>query len=250
MKISSKEYEQFSKQIILKKIGIIGQQKLKSSKVLILGMGGLGCPLSIYLASLGVGTIGIVDDDKVELSNLNRQIIYNTNDLGKYKVDIAKLRIKKINNRLNVKSFKIRINKKNVENLIKNFDIICDGTDNFETRLLVNDYSLKQKKILISAAVSGFDGHLFKFDFRKKTPCYRCFMPEIPENNINCDVEGVIPTITGIMGTLQANEVLNSILNFNSDLEKKMIIFNSIKMSFRNVSLSKNKNCHNKCYDI
>ena len=247
MKISSKEYEQFSKQIILKKIGIIGQQKLKSSKVLILGMGGLGCPLSIYLASLGVGTIGIVDDDKVELSNLNRQIIYNTNDLGKYKVDVAKLRIKKINNRLNVKSFKIRINKKNVENLIKNFDIICDGTDNFETRLLVNDYSLKQKKILISAAVSGFDGHLFKFDFRKKTPCYRCFMPEIPDNNINCDVEGVIPTITGIMGTLQANEVLNSILNFNSDLEKKMIIFNSIKMSFRNVSLSKNKNCHNKC---
>ena len=250
MKISSKEYEKFSKQIILKKVGIIGQQKLKSSRVLILGMGGLGCPLLIYLASLGVGTIGIVDDDKVELSNLNRQIIYNINDLGKYKVDVAKLRIKKINNRLNIKSFKIRINKKNVENLIKNFDIICDGTDNFETRLLVNDYSLKQKKILISAAVNGFDGHLFKFDFRKKTPCYRCFMPEIPENNINCDVEGVIPTITGIMGTLQANEVLNSILNFNSVLEKKMIIFNSIKMSFRNVSLSKNKNCHNKCYDI
>jgi len=247
MKISSKEYEKFSKQIILKKVGIIGQQKLKSSRVLILGMGGLGCPLLIYLASLGVGTIGIVDDDKVELSNLNRQIIYNINDLGKYKVDVAKLRIKKINNRLNIKSFKIRINKKNVENLIKNFDIICDGTDNFETRLLVNDYSLKQKKILISAAVNGFDGHLFKFDFRKKTPCYRCFMPEIPENNINCDVEGVIPTITGIMGTLQANEVLNSILNFNSVLEKKMIIFNSIKMSFRNVSLSKNKNCRNKC---
>ena len=247
MKISSKEYEQFSKQIILKKIGIIGQQKLKSSRVLILGMGGLGCPLSIYLASSGVGTIGIVDDDKVELSNLNRQIIYNINDLGKYKVDIAKLRIKKINYRLNVKSFKIRINKKNVENLIKNFDIICDGTDNFETRLLVNDYSLKQKKILISAAVSGFDGHLFKFDFRKKTPCYRCFMPEIPENNINCDVEGVIPTITGILGTLQANEVLNSILNFKSDMGQKMIIFDSIKMNFRKVSLSKNKKCKNQC---
>ena len=247
MKISSKEYERFSKQIILKKFGIIGQQKLKSSRVLILGMGGLGCPLSIYLASSGVGTIGIVDDDKVELSNLNRQIIYNINDLGKYKVNVAKVKIKKINNRLNVKSFKIRINKKNVEKLIKNFDIICDGTDNFETRLLVNDYTLKQKKILISAAVSGFDGHLFKFDFRKKTPCYRCFMPEIPENNINCDVEGVIPTITGILGTLQANEVLNSILNFNSDLEKKMIIFNSIKMNFRTVSLGKNKNCRNKC---
>ena len=247
MKISSREYQRFSKQIVLKRIGVVGQQKLKSAKVLVLGMGGLGCPLSIYLASLGIGTIGIVDNDKVELSNLNRQIIYNLNDIGKFKVDVAKNKIKLINKNTIIKSYKIRINKINIAKLIKNFDIICDGTDNFKTRLLVNDYSLKQKKVLISAAVSGFDGHIFKFNFKKKTPCYRCFLPEIPEQNNNCDSEGVIPTITGIMGTLQANEVVNSVLNFNSKMEKKMIVFNSIKMNFRTINLSVNKNCSNKC---
>lgn len=247
MKISSKEYQRFSKQIILKKFGIIGQKKLKSSKVLVLGMGGLGCPLSIYLASLGVGTIGIVDNDKIELSNLNRQIIYNVKDIGKYKVNVAKNKIKLINKKTVVKSYRIRVNKHNIEKIIKNFDIVCDGTDNFKTRLLVNDHTLKQKKILISAAVRGFDGHIFKFNFKKKTPCYRCFLPEIPEQSNNCETEGVIPTITGIMGTLQANEVVNSILNFNSNMEKKMIIFNSIKMNFRTINLSKNKNCSNKC---
>ncbi len=247
MKISKREYQRFSKQIILKKIGIFGQKKLKSAKVLVLGMGGLGCPLTIYLSSLGIGTIGIVDNDKIELSNLNRQIIYNVNDIGKHKVDVAKSKIKLINKNSIIKSFKIRVNKNNIEKLIKDFDIICDGTDNFKTRLLVNDYTLKQKKILISAAVSGFDGHIFKFNFKKKTPCYRCFLPEIPEQNNNCEAEGVMPTITGIMGTLQANEVVNSILNLNSNLEKKMIVFNSIKMSFRTINLSRNKNCRNKC---
>ena len=247
MKISSKEYQKFSKKIILKKIGVIGQQKLKSAKVLVLGMGGLGCPLSIYLASLGIGTIGIVDNDKVELSNLNRQIIYNIKDIGKYKVDVAKNKIKLINENIIIKSYKIRVNKTNIRKLMKNFDIVCDGTDNFKTRLLVNDYALKQKKILISAAVNGFDGHFFKFNFKKKTPCYRCFLPEIPAQNNNCETEGVIPTVTGIMGTLQANEVVNSILNFNSNMEKKMIVFNSIKMNFRSIQLSKNKNCSNKC---
>ena len=180
MKISNKEYQKFSKQIILKKIGIIGQQKLKSAKVLVLGMGGLGCPLSIYLASLGIGTIGIVDNDKVELSNLNRQIIYNINDIGKHNVDVAKNKIKLLNKNTIINPHKIRVNKTNIEKLIKNFDIICDGTDNFKTRLLINDNAHKQKKILISAAVNGFDGHIFKFNFKKKTPCYRCFLPDIP----------------------------------------------------------------------
>jgi len=247
MKISNLEYQKFSKQIILKKFGIYGQKKIKSSRVLIIGMGGLGCPLSIYLSSLGVGAIGIVDNDTVELSNLNRQIVYNINDIGKNKVDIAKKKIKSINNKCKIKSYKTRADKSNIEKLIKNFDIICDGTDNFETRLLINDHCLKQKKILISAAVSGFDGHIFKFDFRKKTSCYRCFLPEIPLQNNNCEAEGVTPTITGIIGTLQANEVLNSILSFKSNMEKKMIIFNSIKMSFRKVNLSRNKNCKNQC---
>ena len=225
----------------------MGQKKIMSSKVLIIGMGGLGCPLALYLSGLGIGKIGIVDNDKIELSNLNRQIIYNYNDIGKYKVDIAKKRIKNINKNIFIKSYKLRLRKNNILNIIKNFDIICDGTDNFETRLLINDFCLKKKKILISAAVSGFDGHIFKFNFKKKTPCFRCYMPELPPNDNNCETDGVTPTLTGIIGTLQANEVLNSILFSSPDNEKQMIILNSMSMNFRKVRLTKNKKCKNKC---
>ena len=242
-----KDLDRYSKQIILKKFGIIGQKKIISSKVLIIGMGGLGCPLALYLAGLGVGKIGIVDNDKIELSNLNRQIIYDYNDIGKYKVDVAKKRIKNINKDIFIKSYKLRLSKNNILNIIKGFDIICDGTDNFETRLLINDFCLKMRKVLISAAVSGFDGHIFKFNFKKKTPCFRCYMPELPPNDNNCETEGVTPTLTGMMGTLQANEVLNSILFNKTNTEKKMIILNSISMRFRKVRLTKNKKCKNKC---
>ena len=247
MRLTNKALNRFSKQIILKNIGISGQKKIFSAKVLVIGAGGLGCPLILYLANSGVGNIGIVDDDKVDLTNLNRQILFTNDDLGKFKVVQAKKVIKKINKDIKVTIFKKKITKNNIANTIKKFDIICDGTDNFETRLLINDFCLKKKKILISAAVSGFDGHLFKFDFRKGTPCYRCFMPETPSEQLNCETEGVTPTITGILGTLQANEVLNSILNLNSNLEKKLLIFNSIDMNFRKVRLSKNKYCKNKC---
>ena len=225
----------------------MGQKKIMSSKVLIIGMGGLGCPLALYLSGLGIGKIGIVDNDKIELSNLNRQIIYNYNDIGKYKVDVAKKRIKNINKNIYIKSYKLRLSKNNILNIIKDFDIICDGTDNFETRLLINDFCLKKKKILISAAVSGFDGHIFKFNFKKKTPCFRCYMPELPPNDNNCETDGVTPTLTGIIGTLQANEVLNSILFSSPDNEKQMIILNSMSMNFRKVRLTKNKKCKNKC---
>ena len=242
-----KDLDRYSKQIILKKFGIIGQKKVISSKVLIIGMGGLGCPLALYLAGLGVGKIGIVDNDKIELSNLNRQIIYDYNDVGKYKVDVAKKRIKNINKNIFIKSYKLRLNKNNILNIIQDFDIICDGTDNFETRLLINDFCLKKRKVLISAAVSGFDGHIFKFNFKKKTPCFRCYMPEVPPNDNNCETEGVTPTLTGVIGTLQANEVLNSILFNKTENEKKMIVLNSISMRFRKVRLTKNKKCKNKC---
>ncbi len=247
MKISANEYKKFSKQIILKKFGLAGQKKIFSSKVLVIGIGGLGCPLSIYLASLGIGKIGIADNDKVELSNLNRQIIYSNKDIGKYKVELAKKRINLINKKTKVTTYKTRVNKDNIKNLIKDYDIICDGTDNFETRFLINDYCLKYKKILISGAVNGFDGQILKFDFRKKTPCFRCFMPHLPDETNNCETDGVTPTITGIVGTLQANEVLNTILNLKSNLEKKILIFNSIDMNFRKVKLSINKECKNKC---
>tara|TARA_B100001057_G_scaffold386972_1_gene394043 strand:+ start:69 stop:812 length:744 start_codon:yes stop_codon:yes gene_type:complete len=247
MTLSKKNIQKYSKQIILKKFGIIGQKKIMNSKVLIVGMGGLGCPLAIYLANLGIGNIGVVDDDKVEISNLNRQIIFNYSDIGKFKVDTAYKKLKKINKSLKVKIFKTRIDKSNIKKIIRNYDIICDGTDNFKTRLLINDFCVEQKKILISAAVSGFNGHLFKFNFKKKTPCFRCYMPEAPDNENNCEDEGVTPPLTGIMGTIQANEVMNTILNVKTDLDNKILILNSLNMNVRKVKLSKNRACANKC---
>ena len=168
MKIDITDYKRFEKQIILKKIGLAGQKRIKKAKVLIIGMGGLGCPLLTYLASSGVCNIGIVDHDKVELSNLNRQILFNTSDIGKFKVNQAKSKINKIYKKIKIKTFKIKVSNRNIDSIINNFDIICDGTDNFNTRYLINDCCKKNKKILISAAISKFDGHLFKYDFKKK----------------------------------------------------------------------------------
>jgi len=247
MKLDFKDFKRFEKQIILKKIGLAGQKKIKNAKVLIIGMGGLGCPLLTYLASSGVCNIGVVDYDKVELSNLNRQILFNTSDVGKFKVNQAKSKINKIYKKIKIKTFKIKISKKNIDPIIKNFDIICDGTDNFNTRYLINDFCKKNKKILISAAISKFDGHLFKYNFKKNGPCFRCFMPDLPINQNNCETDGIFAPVAGIMGALQANEVLKTVLGLKDDLDNNMLIFNAFKMSIRRIKLSKNPKCINKC---
>ena len=212
MKINFKEFKRFEKQIILKNIGINGQKKIFNSRVLVIGIGGLGSPLLTYLATSGVGTIGIVDFDKVELSNLNRQTLFVTKDIGKFKVNQAKTYISKLNKKIRVKLLKKRCCL-NIKSIIKNFEIICDGTDNFDTRYLINDQCKKSKKILISAAISKYDGHLFKFNFKKKGSCYRCFMPEKPILENNCDTDGIFSPVAGVLGSLQANEVLKTILD-------------------------------------
>ena len=242
-----KDFKRFEKQIILKKIGISGQKKILNSKVLIIGIGGLGCPLLTYLAASGVGRIGIVDYDKVEISNLNRQTLFAQSDIGKFKVNQAKKNIKKINSKIKILTFNIKLNETNIKKVLKDFDIICDGTDNYETRYLINDECKRSKKILISAAISKFDGHLYKFNFRKRSSCYRCFMPEMPNDENNCQSEGIFSPIAGILGSMQANEVLKTILNFKNNLHNRMIIFNSIKSNFRNIELDYNLNCKNKC---
>ena len=247
MALNLKEFKRFEKQIILKKIGVSGQKKIKKANVLIIGVGGLGCPLLSYLASSGINNIGIVDYDKIELGNLNRQILFNTSDLGKYKVYQAKKRIKKIYNQIKIKTFKIKITKKNIGLILRKYNIICDGTDNFDTRLLINDYCKQKKKILISAAISKFDGHLFKFNFKKKIPCFRCFMPQQPIQEINCDVQGIFPPVAGILGSLQANEVLKTILNLKDDLNGNILIFDSLKMILRKTKIQINPKCSNVC---
>ena len=247
MAIKFKEFKRFEKQIILKKVGIAGQVKIKKAKVLIIGIGGLGCPLLTYLASSGINNIGIVDHDKVELGNLNRQILFNTSDLGKYKVIQAKSKVIKIYKKIKIKTFKKKISTKNINSILKDYNIICDGTDNFETRYLINDYCKSKKKILISGAISKFDGHLFKFDFKKKIPCFRCFMPDLPIRENNCETEGIFSPVAGILGSLQANEVLKTVLNLKDDLNNNFLVFNSLKMTLRRVKINKNPKCLNKC---
>ena len=244
--IKGEDYQKYYKQLILKKIGIIGQRKIINSKVLVIGAGGLGCPLILYLAYSGVGNIGIVDHDIIEISNLSRQILFTKRDIGKKKVIVAKKIIKKINNKITVDIYKNKIDKNNIDKIGKNYSIICDGTDNFKTRYLINDYCIKNKKILISAAINKFDGQLFNFDFRNKSACFRCFMPQIPSDELNCQSDGIMTTLAGMAGSLQANEVIKSILNIKSKKRGNLLIFNSLNSDFRTVKLLKNPDCKNK----
>lgn len=247
MELTFNDFKTFEKQIILKKIGISGQKKIKNSRVLIIGMGGLGCPLLTYLASAGVGNLGIIDHDKVEISNLNRQTLFNLSDIGKFKVVQAKKKIDKIFKAIKVKKFTAKIEKKNIRKILKSYEIICDGTDNFDTRYLINDECKKNKKILISAAINKFDGQVLKFNFKKKGSCLRCFMPEKPAQENNCGSEGIFSPVAGILGSLQANEVLKTILNLKDDLNNNILLFNALKSSLRKTKINSNPSCLNKC---
>jgi molybdopterin-synthase adenylyltransferase len=238
--------ERYSRQIVLKDIGTIGQKKIISAKVLIIGIGGLGSPAAEFLTRAGVGSIGIVDDDKVSLSNLHRQSLYNTNDIGKFKVEVARKKIKKINSSVKTKIYKIRLNKINFKKIIKDYDYIVDGSDNFYTKFLLNDFCYKFKKILITGAISKFDGHIFTFNFKnKKIPCLRCFFQDsdISDDLLNCESEGILGTVAGIIGTIQANEVLKKILGIGKSLDGYIFILDLLQLNFRKVKLKKRKNC-------
>ena len=243
--LNKNHIERYSRQIVLKDVGVVGQKKIRSSKVLIVGAGGLGCPIADYLSRAGVGTIGIADFDKINLSNIHRQNLYNSKDIGKYKVDVVKEKIKSINPFTKIKTYKKKITNKNLNNVIKSFDIIVDGSDNFKTKFLLNKYSIKYKKILIVGAISKFDGHVFTFDFKdKKTPCLRCFYQSEPSDEIlNCEAEGIMGPVAGIIGNIQANEVLKKILKIGKDLNKNILIINLLTLNFRKVAFKKNKNC-------
>ena len=244
--LNKKIIERFSRQIVLKDIGIVGQKKILSSKVLIIGAGGLGSPVAEFLSRAGVGSIGVVDDDKVSLSNLHRQSLYTTSDIGKFKVKIARDKIKKINPNIKVVIYKIRLNNNNFKKIINDYDYIVDGSDNFTTKFLLNDYCLKFNKILVTGAISKFDGHIFTFNFKdKKVPCLRCFFQksEISDDLLNCESGGILGTISGIVGTIQANEVLKKILNIGTGLDGYIFILDLLHLRFRKVKLNKRKNC-------
>jgi len=238
--------ERFSRQIILKDIGIIGQKKILASKVLIVGAGGLGCQAAEFLSRAGIGTIGIIDDDKVSLSNIHRQSLYQTADIDKLKVKKVKDKIKLINPNTKVKIYKFKLISNNVKKIVTNYDYIVDGSDNFKTKFLLNDFCLKLKKFLVTGAISKFDGHVFTFDFKnKKIPCLRCFFQklEISDNALDCESEGILGTVAGIVGTIQANEILKKILNIGENLNGYILILDLLNLNFRKVKIKKRKKC-------
>ena len=247
MKFTRKQIDRYSRQIILKRVGVIGQKKLLKSRVLIIGAGGLGSPISIYLAALGIGKIGIVDKDNVEISNLSRQIIFETNDVNKKKSSTAISKLRKINPDIKLKSFSKNLTIMNINKIAENFDLIIDGSDNFRTRFLINDYCLKNKKILISGAISKFDGQVYTFNSsKKKSPCLRCFIPTMPKNpNVdNCEYEGVLGPLAGIIGSIQANEAVKEILGIGDTLCGHILIIDALKLTFRKIKLNKRTDCY------
>ena len=245
-KLDKKQIERFSRQIILKNIGILGQKKIIQSKVLIVGMGGLGCPAAEFLTRAGIGRLGIIDYDNVELSNIHRQSLYGIEDLKKPKVKAALKKLNNINPKTRIVCYEIKLNKNNFSKIIKNYDYIIDGSDNFETKFLINDFCIKSKKILVTAAISKFDGHVFTFDFKnKKDPCLRCFFQEneISDDILNCEYEGILGTVAGIIGAFQANEILKYILNIGKNLNGFILIIDLLNLNFRKVKLNKRKEC-------
>lgn len=250
MTLTDDQLDRYARHIILSEIGGPGQKKLLHSKVLVIGAGGLGSPVLMYLAAAGVGTIGIVDDDAVSLSNLQRQIIHATGNVGKDKTGSAKEALANINPDTKVIVHQVRLNGDNAAALIKEYDIVADGCDNFETRLAVNAACFKEKVPLVSAALMKFDGQLATFRPHGQDPegnplpCYQCLVPKAPSmDGLSCAEVGILGTIAGVMGTLQATEVIKEILGIGESLAGKLMLYNGLDASFKTIKLPKDPKC-------
>ena len=241
--LSVDEKERYQKHLNLEEIGIDGQLKLKKSSVICIGAGGLGSSVLLYLAAAGVGKIGIVDNDQVEKSNLQRQIIHETNTVGNFKIDSALQRINRLNPNIEVFTFKTRINSENVLDIIKNFDIVCDCSDNFGTRYLINDACLILNKPLVFGSVQGFQGQISIFNLFEHSPNLRDLLPESPSktNVPSCSEFGVIGVSTGLIGILQVNEILKIILKRGEILDGNILIFNLLNMEMKKLTLKSDK---------
>ncbi len=240
--LKKSQIERFSRQLVLKNIGPIGQKKILSSRILVVGVGGLGCPAAESLVRAGVGTIGLIDKDIVNLSNIHRQSLFNSKDIKKSKVSVAAKKLKEINPLTKIQTYKSRLNEKNIKNIIKNYDLIIDGSDNFKTKFLINDYCIRFKKKLITGAISKFDGHIFTFDFKdKKTASLKSFYQEkeISDDILNCEFEGVLGTTASIVGATQANEALKMIMEIGQNLKNQILIIDLLNLNFRKVKFKK-----------
>jgi adenylyltransferase/sulfurtransferase len=248
MSLSDDELERYARHIVLREVGGVGQATLKAARVLVVGAGGLGSPLILYLAAAGVGTIGIVDFDSVSLSNLQRQIAHRTEDTGRAKTESAAGAAHAINPLVTVEQHPVRLTPQNAIELISRYDMVADGSDNFATRFLINDACYFAKKTLVSAAVTEFDGQLatFKaFDKSGEYPCYRCIFPEPPPAGTvpSCSEAGVLGAAAGVMGTLQAMEVMKEIIGIGERLAGKLLIYEALAARFRTVRVKPDPAC-------
>lgn len=234
----------YSRQLILREIGASGQEKLLNSKVLVIGAGGLGSPVLSYLAGSGVGTIGVSDFDTVGISNLNRQILYTTDDIGRKKVDMAGERLKAVNPDVKVIKYPYRINIDNIEELISEYDLVIDATDNFPARYLVSDCCFFMKKPLIEGAAVGFIGTVMTV-IPGESPCYRCLYPVPPQDGIipSCADTGIIGMVTGVIGSLQALEAVKVLLGIGNTLAGKVLFFNGFESKFEEIELKRSESC-------
>ena len=240
--LKKSQIERYSRQLVLKNIGAKGQEKILSAHILIVGVGGLGCPAAENLVRSGIGNIGLIDDDIVGLSNIHRQSLFDTKDVNKSKVIVAKRKLKAINPNTKIKTYKKRLNNKNIKEIMKDYDLIIDGSDNFETKFLLNDICLKYKKKLITGAISKFDGHIFTFNFKdKKTASLRDFYQEeeISDDILNCEFEGVLGTTATIIGAVQANEAIKMITEIGQNLNNEILIIDLLNLNFRKVKFKK-----------
>jgi sulfur-carrier protein adenylyltransferase/sulfurtransferase len=242
--LSNAEIARYSRHLILPEVGLEGQKKLKAARVLMIGTGGLGSPLGLYLAAAGIGTLGIVDFDVVDESNLQRQIIHGTKDVGRSKIASAKDRLQDVNPNTKVEAFETRLTSENALELFKEFDVIVDGTDNFPTRYLVNDASVLTGKPNVYGSIFRFEGQASVF-WAEKGACYRCLYPEPPPPGLvpSCAEGGVLGVLPGIVGTIQANEVIKVILGAEGILLNRLLLFDAWKMRFRELKLKKNPDC-------
>src|SRR5579863_10754088 len=248
MTLKDEELDRYARHIVLREVGGVGQAKIRESRVLIVGAGGLGSPCALYLAAAGVGHLGLVDDDAVSLSNLQRQILFTTADVGTPKVQAAAAHLGALNPGVAVTAHPVRLTAENVKTLIADYDIVADGSDNFETRFLLNDACYFAKKILVSAAVTEFDGQLATFkawDRSGPYPCYRCLFaaPPPPGTVPSCSETGVLGAAAGVMGSLQALEVLKEITGIGESLAGKILITDTLAWRFRIVALAPDPKC-------
>jgi adenylyltransferase/sulfurtransferase len=244
MNLNQEQIKRYTRHILLPEIGVEGQKKLLAAKVLVVGAGGLGCPISLYLAAAGVGTIGLVDFDTVDASNLQRQILFTTEDVGKPKVEVAAKRLRALNPDVTVNTYAVALKSDNIMDILKNYDMIIDGTDNFPTRYLTNDAAALQGKANIYGSIFRFDGQLTVFK-TPEGPCYRCLYPEPPPPGEvpSCAEGGVMGAMVGTIGAMQATEAIKLITGVGTPAIGKLVIYNSLDMQFRNLKLRKDPNC-------